>query len=360
VNRYLAPVPRLSDELFREHCEAHRALDLALANADPAVARLLTRFAFRVTVESIAHVRPTHRGGTAPDLFPAPRSFLSQVDTIRVQAAGAAYRHVDSRLAMVNLGYESPPALRPETPYVLHALVEGPVGNPDETNPGMVRGRDPEAALPAAGRPMAPSNRCRELVDDAVEQAVSTDAPAVARAGWMLFTLGEIHPFVDGNGRVARLLYLLITGEEMPRTVDWGVAEQILFHQDRWMEALRQPGPGPVTTTVTELSTAGARLMSDRLASVGKLVTECGRRLGLAPEPAVLAVATWIRRAGRVDELALDVGGSSSEVLALAEPMVTAGLLERHHRRTCPPPDRPAFAVGPALVDEIRDVLGSA
>ena len=117
--------------------------------------------------------------------------------------------------------------------------------NPDESNPGMIRGVEFDGNLPVAPYPPAPRARCRELLDAAIAVANSAGQSPTVRAAWMLYVLGEIHPFADGNGRVARLLYLMLTGDDMPRTVDWGAIEQLRYHQDDWLPLLKQRDVGP-------------------------------------------------------------------------------------------------------------------
>ncbi len=358
MNPDLPPVPTLNPALVDGHRQAHADLEMGLETAYPPVARLFMRFANRATVASIAHVRMTLRRRARPPLFPAPRSFLGPDDLARLSGCAAAYRHLDSRLAIVDMGLDEPPALLPETPYVLHALAEGRVDNPLETNPGMIRGGEFESPrLPIAPYPPPVRARCRELLHDAVDVACNSELPAVTRAGWMLFTAGEIHPFQDGNGRVARLLYLLITGEEMPRTVDWGVSEQVGYYSERFLASLAQHDPSEMVELVTHLSTLGARLMSQRLGLLGALVPEMSRRLGVEIEAAVLVVATWLRRTARGDELAVDLNLAYDAMLAQADEMVALGVLERRQQRLGALPTRPTYALSRAARAEFEKVV---
>jgi hypothetical protein len=361
VNLDLPRVPQVDADLVAAHREAHLGLEERLRSAHPGVSRLLTALAHRTTVASVAHVRMSVRGRARPPLFPPPRSFLSPKDRARLAGAAAAYRHLDSRLTMVREGFDVPPALRPETPYVLHALAEGRMDNPIETNPGMIRGREyPVDRLPMAPYPPPPRERCRELLDGAIHVAATAEAPAIVRAGWLLFTIGEIHPFHDGNGRVARLLLLLVAGEDMPRTVDWGVSEQIRFHQEVYLASLVHRDPEPSVFTVMELSVQGAGLMSERLAALGVLVPELARRLGITFEASVMTTAAWLRRSGRLDELASDAGRRYPEAVAVAEALASHGVLVRQPRPPGPAdslPLRPVYALSVAADAEVRNLL---
>lgn len=357
----LPPVPSLDPDLVDAHRAAHQNVDDALRSADSAVAQLICRLSLRLTVAAIANVRPSLRGGPRPQLFPSPRAFLGPTDLARLAGARAAQRHVDSRLAMVAQGYDVPPALRAETPFVLHALAEGPVGNPLETNPGMIRGKEfDDAGLPASGLPVPPHEECRALLEEAIRRATDPEAPAVARAGWILFAIGEIHPFQDGNGRVARLLYLLVAGEAMPRTADWGVLEQLRFHEDLLVDAARRDGAVPTVRVATEASIAGAKLMMERLGVLGAVAPELARRLGLSFEGALLTTAVWLRRVGPLSDLAWDLGRPAGEVLASARALESHGLLSRYVGRRPEPSDGPAYTLTPGAAAEIVQLVAAA
>jgi len=166
----------------------------------------------------------------------------------------------------------------------------------------------------------------------------------------MLYVLGEIHPFADGNGRVARLLYLMLTGDDMPRTVDWGVIEQLRYHQDDWFPLLKDRDVGPSASFAVELSIAGARLMSERLRVLTLLLPEVGRTLGAAPLGAELVAAVWLRRSARVDEAAVDAGLAYGEAVVTAEALVTAGLLERRRSEDPGVPARPTYGLTSEVV----------
>lgn len=357
----LPAVSELSPHVLETHRSAHEALDRSWRTAHPVVGRLWSRLAVRLTVEGIANVKPPLRGGREPLLFPPPRAFLSATDRRRLAGARTGFRHVDSRLAMVRQGYEAPPALLPETPYVLHALVEGPVENATETNPGMVRGMEfSEEGLPASGRPIPTHDRCRVLMQDALELALSPKISAVARAGWLFYQLGEIHPFQDGNGRVVRLLYLIVTGEDMPETLDWGVIEQLRFHENRLMEAAKSPQPGPTVAVATELSTTGAHLMGRRLAVLGAVVPELAHRLGLDLHTSVLALAVWLRRAASLADVAEDVDRPYAEALARARAMEASGLFRRHLGPRADGSSAPVYSLAPGLVAELMTLMKAA
>lgn len=357
MNEELPPVPRIEPSLLSEHRIEHQRLDAALVGAPSAAARLVTRLSVRTTVAAVANVRPSVRGGAGPPVFPRPRAFLSSADRERLKGVAAAYRYVDSRLAIVQLGLDQRPALRPETPYVLNALTEGRMDNPDESNPGMIRPVDFEGNLPVAPYPAPPRARCRSLLESAVSVANSESRPATVRAAWMLYVLGEIHPFVDGNGRVARLLYLLLTGEDMPRTVDWGAIEQFRFHQDEWNRLLTDRDVGPSAAFLVELSTAGARLTIRRLeATVDLLAAIAAQRELPTPGPELL-VATWLRRSGRLDEVAADAGLGYQEALVACEQLLAGGILERSATEDPATPARPSYRPTPeirAAIERIR------
>jgi len=58
---------------------------------------------------------------------------------------------------------------------------------------------------------------------------VNTDLPALVRAGMIHYQFEAIHPFLDGNGRVGRLLVILLLRE-------WGVLPQPLLNLSAYFE----------------------------------------------------------------------------------------------------------------------------
>ncbi len=70
---------------------------------------------------------------------------------------------------------------------------------------------------------------------DALEKFIhaDTDIPALVRAGMIHYQFEAIHPFLDGNGRVGRLLIVLLLCE-------WGLLSQPLLNLSAYIERYRQ------------------------------------------------------------------------------------------------------------------------
>jgi hypothetical protein len=255
-------------------------------------------------------------------------------------------------------------ALVPETPYVLHALSEGRTDNPLHTNPGMARVTENWWVNKNTDFKTAPTDLTRTIIDAAVETAVASDAPGVVVGGWLSVVFSSAHPFVDGNGRMLRLLFLLMSGRDLPRTMDWGVAEQMLVFRDRYVDPLERGhmpdgaeydgallDAEPFTRGVIEWSIEGAGLARRRLQVLGAL-HDAVRGWGVQPSdtPPVL-VAAWRGLAGPA-ELVRDEGPDYPALLASFQRVTAGGAMAR----TTWPASRREDAQGPAyrLTDDAQ------
>ena len=194
--------------------------------------------------------------------------------------ADAVYRHLDSRIAMRDMGAVER-VLDRSTPVVFHALLEGLTPSGRETNPGMLR------ATPTAWKPEAnsymhpPATMCSDLVDQALEVASGSSVPSCVRGAWLTFTMLSIHPFVDGNGRTSRALYLAVVADDVPLGLDFGVLEQWSITRSAYVAALQQGqrverydgermDARPFVEYATITSTVGAELCAARIARLGR------------------------------------------------------------------------------------------
>jgi Fic family protein len=69
---------------------------------------------------------------------------------------------------------------------------------------------------------------------DALEKFIHapSDIPQLARAGLIHYQFEAIHPFLDGNGRIGRLLVILLL-------IEWGLISQALLYLSAFFEAHR-------------------------------------------------------------------------------------------------------------------------
>ncbi|BAN00697.1 hypothetical protein YM304_03830 [Ilumatobacter coccineus YM16-304] len=227
-------VPPTDDGLLEQHrgvrVEARDALG-ALPDAASAVYRWWSR---RRLVESIGNLFLDDR----PLLIPPHRRHLHDKFTGRLDGCLTALRHVDARVEMHRRGHVTS-VLGTDTPYVLHALAESRNPGGSETNPGLPRlveaGFDPtqSAFLPP------PAHECEALVSALVDVANVDEVPAIVRAGWACATLLAVHPFVDGNGRTARLVFQLLASSDEELGFDWGTVEQWAMRRVPYVRALK-------------------------------------------------------------------------------------------------------------------------
>jgi hypothetical protein len=107
----------------------------------------------------------------------------------------------------------------------------------------------------------------------------------------------------------------------------------------------------------TELSIVGAGLMLARLEALGRLHTGLGDRFELSDEATTLVAAAWLRRRGRLDELAADVDVPYGTALGEAERLRAVGILERRHPEVESPMALPGYAVTAAVDAAVAHVL---
>jgi hypothetical protein len=306
-------LPPLGDDLLGAHRAAHLRLSEVVGGAAPEVRRLFVFFQRRVFAESLAYVQPVLGRVDDQMLFPAPRAFLTRTQELRTTAAAASFRYLDSRIAMVRLGLLDR-MLDPTVPVVVHALMEGVAPSGVETNAGMVR------VTPTSWKPEAnafahpPAREAAEMLDAAVDMAMHAPAPAIARAGWLTFTMLSIHPFVDGNGRTSRTVFHVVQMEDPEVAFEWGIAEQWAVERRRYIEALqagqqmeiydpRRLDPLPFMELCAEMSAVGARLCAARLDRLDDRLRTVSETYRVSPEAAMVAVATALWRVITLHEL---------------------------------------------------------
>ncbi|MFN3256704.1 MAG: Fic family protein [Ilumatobacter sp.] len=302
-------LPPLADDLLAQHAAAHESFAAGFEQAPGEVRDLFRYVQRRVLVESVANIRPVFDGRRAP----RRRRFVSPSMELRVRGCSVAFRHVDSRSAMWRDGHLDA-LVGPDTPMVVHALAESNDPGRRETNPGLVRSTD--AGFDPTESDFRPPDgtECQRLLDATV--GVANDAPmsAIARAGWMCAALLAIHPFVDGNGRTARLLFHLIAGSEVPARVDWGSLEIWADARPRYVSALKQTqsastgryrsdciDTAPFMEFAVEASIAGAARTADRLQAL-RFVWEHDWT-SMSSTARILEMAVWLDGTARLSEL---------------------------------------------------------
>ena len=170
-----------------------------------------------------------------------------------------------------------------------------------ETNPGMFRSMATSWLPEINGFAHPPATMVEELVEAALHMANHADAPACARAAWLTFTMLAIHPFVDGNGRTSRALYMAVLAPSLPLGIDWAALEQWSVWRDDYIYALQagqdmehydptKMTAAPFITFATRASIAGADLCKDRLEFIATYV-EARVRDGL-PRPHAIVLTT--------------------------------------------------------------------
>lgn len=313
----LPPLPTVAPELLEVHHVARVQGAEALAAADPAASELFRFNGRRRLVESLANLFLDDR----QMLLPPRRRHLHQSLADRVGGCRSAFRHIDGRLEMIRRGHIDR-VLGPETPFVLNAFAESHDPNAHETNPGLIRLT--ESGFDEGQNTFKPPDGalCRQLLDGCIDVANNAPLPAVVRAGWLTAAFLAVHPFVDGNGRTARLLFQLVSSSDPKERLDWGTVEQWAVDRNGYVAALVTSQAPSLPTYVGErvdttpfveyaiqTSIAGAQLNARRLRWYERA---WGSLDGLPAELRAAEVAVVSAGSASLDEL--------SDLAALADP----------------------------------------
>lgn len=220
------------------------ALLTALSNAERELAKLTTvagNFPFpRLLIqpfirrEAVLSSRIEGTRASLTDLYnyeSAQMSFLEQDDDVR---------EVHNYVLALDYGLERLQTLPVSQRLIreLHArLMEGVRGG--QFTPGEFR--KTQNWIGAAGSTIETATYVPPPVDEmknalgAMEAFIhaDTELPALVRAGLIHYQFEAIHPFLDGNGRVGRLLIMLLLQE-------WGVLSQPLLNLSAYFEHYRQ------------------------------------------------------------------------------------------------------------------------
>lgn len=349
----LPPLVPLGGELHERHHHAHERLDRLRTEVEPAIETTARRLSRRLLIEALANVQPVFFTAEAPLLLPPPRRFLDRRSCQRMAGAEVAFRHIDCALEMSAMpGGRA--VVQPHLPIVLNALLAGPVME-RETNPGLLR-MTQTSWNPDANAFLHPSpGEIPGLVDAAMSVAADSSHPALERAGWLSFVTMTVHPFVDGNGRTARALFLAVASAEVPGGIDWGVLDQWHLARTPYVRALQAGQQAaqysadavdaePFSRFAAQSSIRGAELGLARL----ELLARAGASVPDLLDPIVGQVV--VDRFVSIDDLLADVAEPSS-VLAHLDELVERGVLAFTHAGP---------AVDPELVGARGVVVGEA
>ena len=206
-----------------------------------------------------------------------------------------------------------------------------------------------------------------ELIGELVEQAASTDEPVLVRAAMAHLNLAMIHPFRDGNGRMARCLQTLVLAkEQIVAPVFSSIEEYLGRNTQAYYDVLAETGrgswnPGNDADPWIRFSLTAhyrqARTVQRRIEEIENLWRECAvsaRAAGLSDRAAAglveVALGFRLRRGSYIQSVLTTEGEEISDQTATRElqAMVRSGLLTAVGER------RGRYYVAAPAVESIR------
>jgi Fic/DOC family len=341
VTVVLPPLVPLDQELVEASARAHAELFEALDAVDAVTRHLFKVVQHRFLVEAAATTKPIWSTANAPEIV-ARRRLLSPAVADRVAGVTDALRYFDTRETMLRMGLLDHVVAR-ETPCVVNAFVEGRSPTGRETNAGSVR-VTPSGFLDPENRFTPPSAEyCVDMLETAIDVVHSAPIAPITSAGWLTLAVFAIHPFVDGNGRTARLLFQAVHSSSMEGGIDWGSLEAWALERRRYLTAIQASAnaaagkgidhidPLPFLRFTAHRSIEGAERSIRRLRQLAAALDRLRER-GLDDEAALIAAFVWSERNVRSDELR-ELPIDASRARALANELVRSGVLIRSERR---------------------------
>ena len=274
---------------------AWATVDAAIGSIDPMFRRVLVRLHDRLVIEALANVGPI-RPESPSGLFPPRRRYLDAATSDRRDRCVTA-RRVASALDHVT----------PQAVCMVHALLAGP----DIADAG--RFRSAAIGFQAGNRfGGAEVAQISDLVTAICAEVAATERPVLESAAQFASRLLTIHPFSDGNGRAARVLFDRLVQSTAPN----GIAPSVdLWTATRYgyVAALRASDPDdgavsvgsadpqPFVDWVCKNAASGADLWARRVTAIVRIADHISDEVGR--EHLAVALSVAIDRNVALDEL---------------------------------------------------------
>ena len=209
-----------------------------------------------------------------------------------------------------------------------------------------------------AGFEGPPYRQVPHLMDDLIGFAARRDVHPVLHAAIAHAQFETIHPYVDGNGRIGRLLiHRLLPAGAAPVPVALG----LLNNPDRYVAGLRHYAAGGLDTWISTFADAmvlGASAAQQIIVRIGQLRDDCRRRVRTRRGSTVPAVIDALLGSPAVTTRSIEgrFGVTEARAQQILHQLADAGILQRSEMRA----GGRSVWIAPDVIDAVDTIHAAA